>query len=68
MNAIEREDSRWCFNCGMYVEPEYVSRSCIAQYGSVVYGKGICPHCERTVAAEKLIDDAGMHPDMGRRR
>lgn len=63
MSAIKTEDTKWCFTCAKYVEPEYVTKSCIAQYGTVVYSRGICPCCERTVEAERMVDDSGLHPD-----
>lgn len=59
-------EKKFCFTCDMYVEPEYVCHSCIAQYGSIVTAKGFCPCCGRQLTKEEIVDDSGLHPDMER--
>lgn len=52
----------YCRVCCAHVTPEYVSYSCIAMYGPVVYAKGLCPHCDSVIVRERMIDDNGLVP------
>lgn len=53
-------DEVYCADCRKNVEPDYVTRSCVAMYGSVVFAKGLCPECGRTITRELMIDDDGV--------
>lgn len=59
---MSKNEQRFCFTCDKYVEPEYVSHSCIAPYGSIVTAKGYCPDCGRQITKEVIVDDDGLHP------
>ncbi len=56
------KDKKFCSLCAKNVEPDYVSRSCIAQYGSVVFCKGYCPNCGSIIVKDHMIDDEGLQP------
>lgn len=56
------EIKRYCFTCKEYVEPEYITTPCVAQYGHVVVAKGFCPYCERQIVAEHIIEGDGLIP------
>lgn len=55
-------DKKYCSECEEFFEPEFMTRSCIAQYGSVVFAKGYCPCCGKVIVKEHMVDDEGMHP------
>ena len=62
LKGVKPSGKEWCYGCEMHVEPDYVTRECIAPYGTVIYGKGYCPDCGRLVVGERMIDDDGLHP------
>ncbi len=58
----EYKDTMYCAKCKRDVGVDFVSKECIAMYGSVVYTTGHCSHCGKVVLPEQLVDDSGLIP------